>query len=154
MPVAAVAVLAVGILLVGCIPRDIAYDVERSSLHGVWRVAYDGADVSLILASDGTFTVEGWPRDLICQPSRVESMEELDWQDPVSFEGSWGAASSELTYALDFSIDDPECGTRAWNSYVWSDGLGGLSLKVFLDSVSDADTASSDQVVWLRKRDS
>lgn len=139
-------------LTVGCAPRDIAYGVSVDDLSGAWEAGHENTEISLNLAEDGTFTAQGWPSELICSERGAQRLEDLDWENTFNFEGRWETVSSDLTHSLVFSVLDFPCDDSGWNSYVWSQSEDELFLKVFLGSVMDPDSASADQVLWLRKK--
>lgn len=105
----------------------------------------------LVIAEDGTFAASSWPRNLLCSARSADSLGDLDWEDRVDFGGSWRSVSPDLVYSLVFSIESGDCARTGWSSNVWNSGSGELELKIFLDSVMDPDSATDDQIFWIRK---
>ncbi|KJL30408.1 hypothetical protein RS83_00794 [Microbacterium oxydans] len=139
------------VLLAACSSKEVAREVEASSLHGDWTATHDDSEATLSLKSDGSLDASGWPRNLMCSADGAATVEALTWGDTVDLKGTWRSVSSDLTYALAFSTQGQDCVVTGWSSYVWEDSSGQLALKIFLQSVTDPDSASDNQVLWLTK---
>lgn len=144
------ALVALSFMIAGCSPTDIAYGLDPGELPGEWRAMHDGGAARLTLNDDGTFNAAAWPENLVCTSPGASTVDDLDWEGRSDFSGTWHSVSSDLSYALVFSIQQGPCDQTGWSSYVWSSG-DTLEIKVFLTSVNDPDSASNDQIFWLRK---
>lgn len=147
--------LAVMIAIVGCAPRNIAFDVERSDLLGTWTVAVDGKSLRLEMFEDGTYQADDWPENLVCTADGAETVSELDWGITVDAHGTWEPFSSSGSgnSTLAFFPADSRCARDGWYSHVWVNRSDHLSQNIFLDGLVDADTAEDDQIFWLEKVD-
>ncbi|MDQ1171894.1 hypothetical protein QE430_000201 [Microbacterium testaceum] len=65
-----------------------AWGVSEDELVGVWHAPHPGG-TELTLADDGTFVASAWPRNLDCQGTRAESLDELDIRSGEGASGVW-----------------------------------------------------------------
>ncbi|MFF3026850.1 hypothetical protein [Microbacterium sp. NPDC057944] len=139
--------LALPAVLSSC-SSGIAYSVTADELLGQWNA---GSDAILTTSSDGTFTAENWPSNLLCGEPSAVSKDDIDWNDRITFSGTWSAPTEKKDYSLQFFNDVNDCQQSSWSADAWDLGSGRLSLKLFLDFSVDPDDVPDEKIYWLDK---
>lgn len=137
--------------LTGCAVQQAPYDLQAEDVAGFWVLEGIPNEASISMAKDGSFEAASWPANVLCAAAGANTVDEVAWDRPVDFSGTWRMPVEGSPSLLLFSTDSSACSNPTWTLQVWEVGADQYKIEVFLDSVVDPDAAGDDQVLWISK---
>jgi len=106
--------------LSGCASTGNLWTAKPADALGVWVLSSSTGNATgeIVIDDNGTFTSSGVPRNFWCssgagtpdQTAKVASAEDLDWDDPVAFSGTWDAGEDpQYMYQIDLRGELDSC---------------------------------------------
>ncbi|WP_435749020.1 hypothetical protein [Microbacterium sp. PMB16] len=138
------------LVLTACVASAPADDLTSDEVVGEWALEAGDHTATISMAEDGTFVARSWPSNLLCVPTRATTVDDLEWDDPLTVHGTWQQGEN-FPSLLILMADQATCSGPTWAFDVWEFGAGDYRAQVFLDGVSDPEAAGNDQSVWISR---